>query len=94
MSPSEIRRSYTLPLGYTAEFIRSGGRDGHDIRIEWTPQIPVIRNPRIRRKFITAYQDARAAFLTDLAAVLGGSIATVDYDGTTGTVGVVQIPRK
>jgi hypothetical protein len=63
-----------LPLGYTARFQFA---DEH-LEVQWSPSTPVIRNPRARRKFLAAYQSARADFMTTVATALNVRIATLD----------------
>jgi hypothetical protein len=72
-----IEHTAALPFGYTALF---RWRDGA-AAVEWTPEVPRIRSNRARRKFMEAYAAARRAFYTDVAAVVGGAVAVVDYPG-------------
>ena len=71
-----ITHTAHLPLGYVAEFRWTGG----GMKVEWLPDVPVIRSPRHRRKFFEAYQAARRDFLTDVATTLGGNVGVVDID--------------
>jgi hypothetical protein len=71
---SDIKRSFDLPLGYTATFEWRGNR----LVVGWEPDIPHIQNQRALRKFLTAYESARQSFFTDIAAVMGSTVLLVD----------------
>jgi hypothetical protein len=71
-----ITHTAHLPLGYVTEFRWTGG----GMKVEWLPNVPVIRSPRHRRKFFEAYEAARRDFLTDVATTLGGNVGVVDID--------------
>jgi hypothetical protein len=73
---SDLIHTAHLPLGCVAEFRWTGG----GMKVEWLPDVPVVRSPRHRRKFFEAYQAARRDFLTDVATTLGGNVGVVDID--------------
>jgi hypothetical protein len=84
-----IEHTARLPHGYTATF------RWHDRQtptaVEWTPGVPRILSNRARRKFWQAYAAARRAFMTDVAAVLGGVVVIADV---TGEVELIPVPVK
>jgi hypothetical protein len=84
-----IQHTARLPHGYVATF-RWKGRE-RPMAVEWSPGVPRILSNRARRKFFTAYAAARRAFLTDVAAVLGGAVVVADV---TGEVEAVPVPVK
>jgi hypothetical protein len=75
MTSDIITQSFELPFGYTATF-----RWSHDKgwNVDWEPDVPNIRKERAFRKFHRAYQAARHAFLTDVAASIGGNVLVAD----------------
>jgi hypothetical protein len=72
-----IERKFSLPFGYQATF------HWHPAGLEtrWSPDVPLIRRARERRKFFTAYQAARHSFLKEVAAVVGGGVLILDTSG-------------
>ena len=89
MTPAAITHVARLPHGYVAEFRWLDG----GMQVQWLPDVPNIRSPRHRRKFVEAYTEARHAFLTDLATTLGGNVGIVDIDAPD-KVGVVRPGTK
>jgi len=75
---SLIERSFDLPFGYRATFIWR--HPSEPFEVCWLPDLPRIRKPRPRRKFLVAYQAARREFFEEVGAVLGGKILVVDTD--------------
>jgi 8-oxo-dGTP pyrophosphatase MutT (NUDIX family) len=67
-----------LPFGYRATFIWR--RPNEPFEVRWSPELPRIRKPRPRRKFVAAYQAARREFFEEVGAVVGGMILVVDTD--------------
>lgn len=53
------------------------------MRMEWSPDVPAIRVRRHRGRFFAAYKSARDEFMQMVAAVIGGGVAVLDYDGKT-----------
>jgi len=82
-----MQHTVRLPYGTRATFSYSEA----GFNVEWEPAPPVIRNPRARRRFFEAYREARAAFLQDVAAVMGGNVLVVD---TSGEMAVIRQPVK
>ncbi|MBP1881952.1 hypothetical protein [Sinorhizobium mexicanum] len=71
-------RSFALPFGYRVTF----KLDGNHLECGWEPDFPdAIRQPRARRRFLAAYREARADFLSDVATVAGIRLAVIDVDG-------------
>jgi hypothetical protein len=66
-----IERKFSLPLGYRVTFC---WQPGEHFQLRWSPDVPLIRNARARRKFFEAYQAARRSFLEEVAAVIGGDV--------------------
>jgi len=77
-----VSRIASLPYGYTAEFTWSPP----GMAVVWEPAVPVIHQPRARRRFLAAYDAARAAFLADVATVLNGRIALIDREGMVSSI--------
>jgi len=77
-----LKRTAHLPLGYVAEFRWSGSR----FDVLWEPDLPRISSERHRRKFVKAYTAARDEFMTEVATLIGGAVATLTPEG----VSVVQ----
>lgn len=75
MEQAPIKQSATLPYGYTATFqFELPDR----LSVSWKPWEPVIKNARARRRFLTAYQAARAGFFQVVATAIGGRVAIAD----------------
>jgi hypothetical protein len=64
------RERYALGRGYSVEF----HFDGLALAVEWLPKVPP---PKIGRKLLPAYREARNQFLARLAPAYG-PIAVVD----------------
>jgi hypothetical protein len=70
-----IERKFSLPLGYRVTFC---WQPGEHFQLRWSPDVPLIRKARARRKFFEAYQAARRSFLEEVAAVIGGDVLILD----------------
>jgi hypothetical protein len=85
-----IERSFDLPFGYRATFIWR--RPDEPFEVRWLPELPSIRKPRPRRKFLAAYEAVRREFFEEVGAVLGGVILVVDTDLKTVCARDVIVP--
>ncbi|MER8373683.1 hypothetical protein [Mesorhizobium sp. M1406] len=77
-----FRRRIALPHGYEVEF--AVGSSG--LSRKWYPTRPVIRSNRARRRLLSAYREARANFLRDVATGLGGTVVVADTEGAVDVV--------
>jgi hypothetical protein len=77
-----FRRRVPLPYGYEVEF--AVGPFG--LSREWYPACPVFRSRRAGRRFLEAYQEARADFLRDVASMLGGTVVVADTEGAVDVI--------
>jgi hypothetical protein len=82
-----IEHTASLPFGYRATF-RWSPASGLDV--QWTPDVPVIRQTRRRRRFLAAYDAARNAFLAEIATTIGGNVLVLDSDGRQNMIPPVQ----
>ena len=87
---SLIERAFDLPFGYRAIFTWRGPDE--PIEDHWSPELPSIRKPRPRRKFLAAYEAVRREFFEEVGAVLGGMILVVDTDLKTVCAHDVIVP--
>jgi hypothetical protein len=63
-----------LPYGYTAYFRFEYGH----FHIVWAPEVPVIKSPRARQKFMKAYVRARDQYMEIVATAIGGRVMMLD----------------
>jgi hypothetical protein len=81
LPPDLPPQTFRLPLGFSVTISWSNGSLG----MEWSPSMPTdIRSPRHRRKFLAAYQAARAEYMQIVATVMGGSVMVIDTHDTDG----------
>jgi len=73
-SVESFSRTFDLPFGYKVTF------SFPKADVHWAPDFPRIRQRRVWRKFLAAYQAARRTFYEEVAAVIGGNIMLVDTD--------------
>ncbi len=71
-----ITHTARLLFGYRVTFAWDGS-----LRVEWEPDVPVIRSARHRRKFFKAYSLARREFMRDEATTIGGNVGIADMTG-------------
>ena len=90
MSTLSLERTFPLPHGYRVTFCCDAGQS---FEARWSPDVPKIRKPRQRHKFLQAYQAARRVFLQEVAANIGGSVLVVDTDRSM-TCETILAPTK
>jgi hypothetical protein len=73
-----IEHMAKLPFGYSCIF---RWHHGGQISAEWQPDVPEVRSPRHRRRFLEAYDRERAQFLSEVATVTGKVIGVVNLHG-------------
>ncbi|RWG80225.1 MAG: hypothetical protein EOQ69_21655 [Mesorhizobium sp.] len=81
-TPLRHTRAFSLPYGATVTF--SWRPDGLDRVID--PKPPAHLSARRQRRFLRAYQEARARFLRDVATMLGGTVVVADTEGAVDVI--------
>jgi hypothetical protein len=67
-----------LPFGFTAHFRFEAGH----LSVAWAPDVPAIKSPRARKKFMEAYWRARDEYMVVVATAIGGRVMMLDGSPT------------